>query len=208
MGLAVAGLAFLAACDSAEEPLGPGPGGQLSASETTAVSQEIVQLAFDGWDFGQATASYVPRAGEGVSMSVAGAPITIDWTLSVSTACDQGGTVGVSGVISGSIDDQTFAGNLQLDVTTSMNDCAFLADEQVFTFNTNPDLQLSGSTAWDANGLVGTSTYTYVGGLDWAAADGRSGSCAVDVLVSLSSDGTEVVTGTICGASVDGSGSL
>ncbi len=201
IGLAATSVALFAGCESTDDPLGPGQ--QLTASEAAAVNQQIVQLAFDGWDFGQAAASRAPRAEEGVSMSVAGAPITIDWSLGVSTACELGGTFDVNGEITGSIDDQTFAGDFQLDVMTSMTDCAFMADEQVFTFNTNPDLQLSGSTSWDANGLVGTSIYTYVGGLDWAAADGRSGSCAVDVVASLAPDGTESATGTICGLPVD-----
>jgi len=195
----MASLGLLAACHNAPEPLGPGGGGQqLSANEAADINAAVVQLAFDGWDFGQATSSRVP--GEGVSLS--SAPIDIDWSLGVSTACDQGGTFDVNGAITGSIDDQTFAGSLALDVTTAMTDCGFMADEQVFTFNTNPALQLSGSAQWDQNGLVGSSTFTYVGGLDWAAADGRSGSCSFDVLVTVRQDGSEAASGTICGVAV------
>ena len=206
IGVAAACVAFFGACENGEDPIAP-PQGELAPAEAEALNQTIIGLAFQGWGFDQAAASRVPAAGEGVSMSVAGAPINIDWALSVTTPCDEGGTFGVDGAITGSIDDQTLAGTLSLDVGTSMTDCGFLAEEQIFTFNTNPDLQLEGSVSWDQSGLVGTSTFTYDGGLDWAAADGRSGSCSFNVSVSLSQDGTETASGTVCGVNVD-SGSL
>lgn len=205
-GVAAASVAFFAACHSSQAPFDVEPGTALSANEAAAINQELVALAFGGWDFGQATPSpaQAPAGGDGVSASFAtGVPISIDWSLGVSTQCDQGGTFDASGAITGSIDDQTLAGNLTLDITTSMTDCAFTADQTIVTFNTNPDLQLNGSTAWNQAGLVGSSTYTYAGGLDWSAADGRSGSCTFDVVVTLAQDGTQTATGTVCNRTVD-----
>ncbi len=204
IGMAAACVAFFGACDNGDVLA---PQGTLAPAEAEALNETIVGLAFQGWGFDQAAASRVPAPGAGVSMSVAGAPINIDWALSVSTVCDEGGTFGVDGSISGSIDDQTLAGTLSLDVATTMSDCGFLAEEQIFTFNTNPDLQLEGSVSWDQSGLVGVSTFTYNGGLDWAAADGRNGNCTFNVSVSLAQDGTETASGTVCGVTVD-SGSL
>lgn len=207
IGVAAACVAFFGACEDGADVIAP-PQGDLAPAEAESLNETIVGLAFQGWGFDQAAASRVPAPGAGVSMSLAGVPINIDWAVSVSTACDEGGTFGVDGAISGSIDDQTLAGSLTLDVATSMTDCGFLAEEQVFTFNTNPDLQLEGSVSWDQNGLVGTSTFTYNGGLDWAAADGRSGSCTFNVSVSLAQDGAETASGTVCGVSVDSGASL
>ncbi|MCG8469455.1 MAG: hypothetical protein MJB57_14825 [Gemmatimonadetes bacterium] len=208
IGAAAACVAFFAACESTEDPIAPPPAQNLTSAEAEALNEKITAMAFQGWGFDQATASTVPAAGPGVSMNAVGAPITIDWALGVRTACDEGGTFDIDGTITGTIDDQTLAGDLTLGVTTSMVDCGFMAETQVFTFDTSPDLQLDGTVAWDRNGLVGVSTFTYAGGLDWAAADGRSGSCTFDVTVTLRQDGTETAAGTVCGESVDsGAGS-
>jgi len=202
IGVTAACVAFFGACEDGEDLIAP-PQGDLSSAEAESLNETIVGLAFQGWGFDQAAASRVPAPGEGVSMSLAGVPINIDWALSVSTACDEGGTFAVTGAVTGTIDDQTQAGTLALDVATSMTDCGFLAEDQIFMFTTNPDLQLEGMVSWDQNGLVGTSTFTYIGGIDWSAADGRSGSCSFDLMVSLAQDGAETASGTICGETVD-----
>ena len=200
VGVTAACVAFFAACENTEDPIAP-PQQELTSAEAESINETIVGLAFQGWGFDQAAGSRVPAPGGGLAASMA--PINIDWALNVETACDEGGTFGVSGAITGSIDDQTFAGNLTLGVTTSMTACAVIAEEQTITLTTNPDFQLDGTVAWDQNGLVGTSTFTYVGGLDWSASDGRSGSCDFNVTVTLAQDGSETAAGQVCGVSVD-----
>ncbi|MDX1576891.1 MAG: hypothetical protein R3266_00335 [Gemmatimonadota bacterium] len=207
IGIGVAGLAFLAACGGDGDPAGPGDGDELSVSEAAALSSEIVELAFQGWSFGQATNAVAPGVGTGeeLSLSVAGVPLTVDYAVDVTSTCELGGSFHVSGAISGTIDDQTLAGQLALDVSTGMTDCTIPAERTTFTLNTNPALALSGSVAWDQAGLVGTSSFAYAGALDWSTADGRRGSCVIDVLVTLAQDGSGVESGTVCGVSVSGS---
>lgn len=199
IAITAASVALFAGCrDDSVAGLGAG-GGELSAAEVQALNEAMVDKAFEGWDFGEATASRVP---EGIALNAVGAPISIDHAVTVSAACEQGGTASVDGAVTGTIDDQTFAGQLSLDVTTSMVACAFPAEGTLFTVDTEPDLSLSGSVAWDQTGIVGTAEFTYVGGIAWTTDDGRSGTCSIDVLVSLSQDGSSAASGTACGVDV------
>jgi hypothetical protein len=206
-GLAAAVIVVFEACGSESQPAGP-TGQGLTTSEAAALNQQIVGMVIQGWGFDGTAPSLAPIVDEGVSLSVASAPVTFDWAVDVTTPCDQGGTFDIDGAISGTIDDQTLAGSLQVNVATSLTNCGLMLEGQVFTFNTDPALQFSGSNTFDAEGLVGTSTYTYVGGLGWAAADGRSGNCQFDVRVTLQADGAQAATGTVCGHSVNSTAGL
>lgn len=205
IGLTVAAIVLLAAC-GAGEPTGPSGQG-LTTSEAAALNQQIVGMVIQGWGFDGTAPSMAPTADE-VSLSMVAAPVTFDGTVDLTTPCDRGGTFHIDGSISGTIDDQTLEGSLAVDVATSLTSCGLVLEGQVFTFDTNPALRFGGSNAFDADGLVGTSTYTYAGGLDWSAADGRSGSCRFDVRVTLEADGTQVASGTVCDHSVDSGGGL
>ena len=191
---AVAFVAFTA-CQSADVN-GPGVGGSVSADEAAAISNFLVGSTFQGWGFDD-----VGGGGGGASLR-SGVPVTIDYALDVTTGCPLGGELGVSGSITGSIDDQTLAGNLSLDVSTSAVNCAFLHEETRFTLNTNPDLVLTGGFSFDQGQLVGDATFSYTGTVQWAADDGRAGSCAYDVTVAANASGQSVSSGTVCGQSL------
>jgi hypothetical protein len=198
---AAAGVAFFAACHSESEPLGPQPGGgdEISAAEAAAINEVLIGFAFDGWDLGDfGSTSRAP--GEGIALS--SVPIAIDFAIDTSAPCPQGGTAAVSGSIEGSVDDQTFAGNLDLTVATTLTDCAATADGKGFTFNTSPSLVLDGSFAWDQTGLSDVAAFTYAGSVDWVTGD-RSGTCAYDVQVSVSPSGATAANGTVCGISIN-----
>ena len=196
----VAGLAWIAfaGCQNADvtAPGGDGGVGTLTVAEIAAVSDYLMNGAFDGWDFGDA-------AGEGGGASLlSGAPITIDYALTIVNDCPAGGTLGVSGAISGTIDDQTFAGDLDLGLTTSASACAIAHEQTMITIDTDPDLVLNGSFAFDQGQLVGEAVFTYVGTVSWVTDDGRSGSCSYDVLVTATGDGSLAQSGTVCGTSI------
>lgn len=198
---AAASVAFLAACQSDSEPLGPqtGAGDEISAAEAAAINEVLIGFAFDGWDFGDfGSTSRAP--GDGIALS--SVPIAIDFAIDATAACPQGGTVAVSGSIEGSVDDQTFEGSLDLTIATTLTDCAATADGRGFTFNTSPSLVLAGSFAWDQTGLSDVAAFVYAGSVDWATGD-RSGTCSYDVQVSVSPSGATAANGTVCGISVN-----
>lgn len=192
---AVVTFVSFAACQTSEVT-GPQQEGEgsVSANEASAITNFIVGSTFEGWGFDD-----VGGGGGGGASLRSGVPITIDYGLDVTTGCPLGGELGVSGAISGSIDDQTLAGNLSLDVATSATNCGFAHEEIQFTLNTNPDLVLSGGFAFDQGQLVGDATFTYVGTVLWATDDGRSGSCSYDVTLTADAAGQSVESGTVCG---------
>ncbi|MDH3733447.1 MAG: hypothetical protein OEU54_07915 [Gemmatimonadota bacterium] len=195
---AAAAVVFLAGCQNSEVA-GPGQSsGTVSANEAAAISTFLVSSAFEGWGFDD-----VGGGGGGASLrSSSGVPITIDYAVDVTSGCPLGGDLGVSGSITGSIDDQTLAGDLSLSVVTSAANCAFLHEQTEFTLNTNPDLVLAGGFAFDQGELVGEATFTYTGTVLWAADDGRSGSCVYAVAVAMDAAGSVVESGTVCGQSL------
>ena len=130
------------------------------------------------------------------------APIAIDYAVSVSGECPLGGTLSVSGAVTGTIDDQTFAGDLDLGLTTAASACGIDHQQTAITVDTNPDLVLAGSFAFDQGQLVGEAVFTYLGTVSWVTDDGRSGSCSYDVLVTATSDGSLAQSGTVCGTSL------
>lgn len=191
---ACAAFVAFAACQNGEV-VGPGLGGDtVSASEAAAISGFLVNNAFSSWDLG--------GVGGGGSSVLAGTPITIDYAVDASAGCPLGGELAVAGSITGSIDDQTFAGSLNLNVETSASNCGFLHEDTQFTLNTSPNLVLSGGFSFDQGELVGQAVFTYVGAVQWAADDGRSGSCTYDVSVTASETGSLVESGTVCGQSL------
>jgi hypothetical protein len=194
------GLAFIAfaGCQNADITA-PGDGDgdvSLTTAEIAAMSGFLMNGAFDGWDFGQAGGG-----GAGASL-LSGAPISIDYAVTVANDCPMGGTLSVSGAITGTIDDQTFTGDLDVGLTTSASACSFLHDQTTITVDTNPDLVLDGSFAFDQGQLVGEALFTYVGTVGWSTDDGRSGSCTYDVLVTATNDGSLTQNGTVCETSL------
>ncbi len=192
-GLAALGLVLFGACSDSQDVAGPG-GDQLTPAEAAGVSSFFVGQAFSGWDF-----NALGGGGGGGAALQSGAPITVDFTDAVEAACPEGGSVSVSVAIAGTIDDQTGAGDLSLDVVTSAAACGIVADGTGFTVDTNPDLTLTGDFTFADGALVGDSDLSYAGALMWFAEDGRSGSCTYDVVVTLSESGTTVANGTVCG---------
>ena len=194
-----ASLGFLAACRG--DPVAPG-GDELSQAEAAAIAGFMSGAAFDGWDFEDGAgvqASAVPAAGASGSAE----PVQFEVSIDASSDCPQGGGVSVAGLFAGTVDSETESGTVALGVVVSADACGFPAEGTVFTVSTDPDLELQGDFAWEAGQPVGEQTFSYTGGLDWMAADGRSGRCTFDLQVTRSADGALVESGSACGVSVD-----
>lgn len=197
---AATGLLFFAACSDSGNPAGPGGSDEVTAAEAAAISAFMTGQAFTGWDFSAVGGASARPDGEAALQS--GVPVAIDYSASATAQCPEGGNVGATVSIQGTIDDETLAGDLDLEVVTSATDCGIVADGTGFTIDTNPDLTLSGGFSFADGQLVGESTFTYAGSLLWSAEDGRSGSCSYDVVVTLTTTSTGVASGTVCGTSL------
>lgn len=199
LGLGATSLALLVGCGG--DPVAPG-GDDLSQAEAAAIAEFMSGAAFDGWRFDEgegAAASAAPTA----RASVSGEPIQFDVTIDAESFCPVDGTVSVAGLFAGTIDGETQTGTVALGIVVSADGCTFPAEETVFTVDTSPDLQMEGDFAWEAGQPVGEQTFSYAGGIEWTAEDGRSGTCTIDLQVTRDEDGTLVESGSACGVSID-----
>ena len=183
------GVLVLAAC---------GDGGTAPVDELTEAEIEALVEAF-----------FVAGAFDGVFAGPSGIPgapagVPVDETFEdESVPCPLGGSVELSGRITGDLDEETGEGELRFQIVQVHDACRSQARGMTFTFDGNPkidavmDLIVTG-TSVDFSG-------TNEGGIRWAVG-GRSGTCTVDVRYALSGDvegvPTASVTGTICGRSV------
>lgn len=188
----------LVACGGGDD--GTGPGGSDDAGEQLT-EQEVGEM-MDA--LAAAGAFEPPSAGSG-SAPPAGVAAAVPVELDVDNRydCPAGGTVRVSGSMSGEVDQDTGAGSFQLTMTQTHEDC--VADSQSgtrFKFNGAPsldtDMDFDVTSAGDF-----TATGTHGGSLLWET-DGRQGTCTVDLTYDVSGSGDSYsgsVSGTVCGVS-------
>jgi hypothetical protein len=198
---AFAALALLtAAC-------GDGPTATSGDPLTEAEVMEIAQDVFNGvgemfsGNIGPQRSAVLPA---GLHLSIM-APVPFNVTVNESGPCEGGGTASVSGSIEGSFDDQTGAGDVGFDVTQDAENCVITGATHSYTVSGDPDLHLTGSFETDG-GTTFSGSFSLVGGLSFEVNDGRTGTCGVDVTVTVSATGTSfsgTVSGTMCGVTLN-----
>jgi len=124
--------------------------------------------------------------------------ISCNVPISYSGPCPEGGTIAITGDISGTL-DTVGTGNFGTQITVTPTSCA-VADT---TFNGDPDITISGQISLTDDNVSFPVTFTEGGGISYGP--NPSGSCQVNVTYSFSSNLTCTVTGTVCGQSVNGS---
>lgn len=168
---------------------------RLSAAEADLLTDEMVAMALDGMDAGMAEAN--ARAGGPLS-----AP-SVEWTRSFTrtASCPAGGTTTLAGTMTGTIDRETRSGEIEVEKTLTLEDCARPRGDVTFTVDTDPPLTFSGIITIE--GGVRSGIFAKTGTFVWEASDGRSGSCEVNLTIVQNGDGTGSVTGSVCGREID-----
>lgn len=185
------GLALtLAACG--DNPVGVNSGDELSDAEIQAVFN-----AFSGAFSNVNASAHAAAPVEGIQM----ADIQVDHSVDVSTACALGGEIGLNGSVDGTVNDETFASDLEMEVGVAFDACGVASDQITLTVDGEIDFYahvVVGETSFSADGWQR-------GGFEFTTNDGRSGSCAIDIDFSASyTEGTSAessVSGTVCGRS-------
>lgn len=151
----------------------------------------------------------VAGAGSGIAGSPARAsgleavPVPINVTVNHTQSCQGGGSINMTGSVSGSIDSETQDGTLSVNITQSITDCRLTEAGKEFTVSGNPNLQVTGNVTIVGGQPSGTQTLTFTGAFQWSANDGRSGSCEIDITINWSpTTASASVTGTACGHNV------
>ena len=192
IGLA-AGLALtLAACGG--DPLGVNAGDELTDAEIQAIFN-----AFSGAVGGIDASAHVAAPVDGIQM----ADIHVDQDVSVSTQCSLGGEISLDGSVDGTVNDETFASDIEMEVGVQFDACGIPSDQNTLT--------VDGTVEFYSHVVLNDGSFsvdgTQIGGFSFTSDDGRSGSCAIDIDFSASytegSSAQSSVTGTVCGRSAN-----
>jgi len=197
-------------CGSSSSP--SSTAGPLDAAQAQAVSQQVVQALTTALgdalgvtlpsgrpahpSMATVVADSHPYASSGCTTTSTGESCNLP--LSYSGSCSAGGTISVSGDISGTL-DSTDSGNIGAQITVTPSNCAVSGT----TFNGDPDITINGQIGFSDANIVYPVTLTEGGGISYGP--DPSGTCSLNVTYSISSSLTCTVTGTICGQSVNGS---
>lgn len=182
-----------------------GPSGDLSAAEATELAGIVAQLAVQQ---GFSAASSGSGAATAPAAAPSAAPVSFENSVEFTTGCPQGGTVDVRADISGTVDNQTGALDTNLSVVQTHSSCRASGGQTgtVYTLDGAPNLTVVMGVDTDPQTGEFDIAADFDGAVGWSA-DGRSGTCAMDLSVvssgsTLAGTGTNTVTGTICSISV------
>ena len=184
-------VSFLAACS--DGGVSPTEGDPLTELESEALAGELLEGAFSGMTAG--------LTGQGTqSPSLSQVPVSFSLDITHVESCEGSGTIDLAVSMSGTIDDVTGEGDLSLDIVETMNDCVVTVETVVFTVNGNPNITMTGDFTMSGQDISGT--FGFNGGFSYTAADGRQGSCGVDVDIVFSPTSLSY-TGTVCNTTID-----
>jgi hypothetical protein len=189
-GLTIGLVLALAACG--DNPVGVNSGDELSDAEIQAVFN-----AFGGAFSNVDASAHVVAPAEGIQM----ADIQVDQSVDVSTQCALGGGIALSGSVKGTVNDETYASNLVMEVGVGFDACGVPSDEVTLT--------VDGDVDFYAAVVIGEGSFSTEGwqrgGFDFTTDDGRSGSCAINIDFDASyTEGESAqsnVSGEVCGRS-------
>lgn len=198
-GLLILSLA-LGACESA---VGPG-GSPLTADDARLLASEMDALgnaAIDG-----ALGAF------GISFSLASSgsagaavPVPVSRTFTRTHDCPRGGQVTVAGTMTGEGDRETRTLTTETNVVKTHVSCAVGRRNGVtITTNGDPNIVLKATRKVVAGKPSGPQTLSQKGAFTYATSDGRSGSCAIDVVSTFDpATRTHTLKGVSCGRTVD-----
>ncbi len=184
----------------------------LSAAQAQAVSGQVVQAvtaalgdalgaappAANGARHGLSTVmadAHPDTSSSGCTSTATGESCNLP--LSYTGPCSGGGTISVSGDISGTL-DTSGDGSFGTQMTITPSNCSVSGT----TFNGDPDITIAGQISFASDNFVYPITFMEGGGI--AYGPNPSGTCSVNVTYSITAS-TCSVTGTVCGQSVNGS---
>lgn len=186
--------------------------GPLSAAQAQAVSGQVVQAltvalgdAFSGVSLTEKPHSLATvLAGAHPATSSSGdctsnsSGTSCNVPISYTGPCSGGGTIAISGEISGML-NTAGTGDFGTQITVTPTNCAVSGT----TFNGDPSITIAGQIALTDDNISYPITFTETGGISYGP--NPSGSCQVNVSYSFNANLTCSVTGTVCGQSVNGS---
>jgi hypothetical protein len=173
-----------ACSDSTTGTRGVTDGDPLTEEESAALLVELMEV-FEG--FGGASPPASPAA-----------DIPVNESIDESSSCPGGGSVRLHGNVNGTVDDETFAMDLEFNFTEEITNCGVYHNEMLFVVNGAPNITWAGDYMYSSQSLTGT--FSLIGGFSYTAEDDRSGSCGMELNINFT---TGVATGSLCDRTFD-----
>lgn len=179
-----------------------GADGDLSGAEVNELAESMIAASFDASS--QVAEADASVAEEGLALYQD--PITSHTEFTVTRSCVLGGQVVLEGTRDREWDRATHTGFSDLSMTKTHQDCArpFRRTDAVVTLNGAPNIAVEAHHEWAGGHRYGLQTLSLDGAIDWATADGREGTCVVDLDVTFDPDThTRTVVGQVCNRTID-----
>ncbi len=181
---------------------GTGPDG-ISDNDAQLIAAEVVSTSIGALNSG--TAAGAVQGFDALAASASSVPVALRFDYSHTESCPLFGRIGVTGVMSGSMDSQTGDGVLWLQVTETLTDCTFDSQNGDLVINGAPSITLTGNFTFLGGVPATTQSLTLSGGFRWQFDEGNSSFCALSLTMNIAYGGTgsTTVSGTVCGYSVN-----
>jgi hypothetical protein len=193
--LLLSGSLALAACDGGDGG-GTGPDrDQLTRAEVEALNRAMIGT-------GRELLSTSSGASAGSSAAAGSGSFTFD--VDHTEPCPPGGSVRLSGELSGSWDDEAQTGALGADFAVQHNACKVRTEEGTLILTGDPDIDVTFAAASDETGITDL-VITQRGAFTWERGNGASeGRCTLDVTAELIPGTQQVqISGQFCGIEID-----
>jgi len=186
--------------------------GPLTAAQAQAVSGQVVQaltvaigdalgnvsLAEKPHSLATVLANAHPETSSSSDCTSNSSGTSCNVPIFYSGPCSGGGTIAISGDISGTL-NTSGTGDFGTQITVTPTNCAVAGT----TFNGDPSITIGGQISLTDDNISYPIAFTETGGISYGP--NPSGSCQVNVTYSFNSNLTCTVTGTVCAQSVNGS---
>jgi hypothetical protein len=178
-----------------DDPLGVNSGDPHTPAEMQAVFAAI-SSTFSTLGFGPAAVGGPART-----------TVSVNENFDVSAPCAEAGSIDTSGSMNGTVDDETFALDVDYQLRMTPNGCVVPTEEGAVTLDGAPYIQLDMDFLLSETQIVVSGSET--GGIAFTSSDGRSGTCLFDITFSVTADlegstTSSSASGTVCGVSASG----
>jgi hypothetical protein len=189
-GLAIGLALAIAACGG--DPMGVNSGDHLTDAEIQAVFN-----AFGDAVGGVNASAHRMAPLDGPQM----VDIDVSQDISVSAPCNVGGEISLNGSVVGTVNDETFASDLEMEIGVQFDACGIESEPN--TISVDGEIDFYSHIVINEGGFSAEGSQE--GGFSFTTSDERSGSCAIKIDFDATyTEGSSVqssLTGSVCGRS-------
>lgn len=199
---AILTIAIGLALSACEDTAGP-EGDRLSRSEALLLTAQVMASSEGAATTAVGESGAGATVADGRSDALGGPPTSFTHTHESTHPCPSGGQVAVNLLVTGMFDDETNSMQADLAGSHTHTGCAVPHQNITITLDGEPSIAFTASIGAE-NGVPSQPfTFTLDGAFSWAASDGRSGLCELDLdAVTDFAARERTVSGSVCGHTI------